>query len=591
MSKRFNIRLALEEVELEVDKVVQDTIEEKSSSDTAKVLDNAVEAEEEAKEEVTATEETPAADSPVEVAPDNTTVDGTPVEEAPVETNEEVVSETPPEETKEEKTEEPAAVVEEKTDEVPAEEPAADKVEEPASEETPAVEEINEAVLNDSTSLTDVDETVRENEVNIDEVDEAINVTTSLEEIVEQLEASLDTGGITSGAAAITDIATKRLYERVGLTQPESEEIAVEGFKTPSSRIRNTKLAIEGISDKINEIFKAIVAAITRSITWIKNFINNFFKNFDSMKEKIKQLREAFSKADKSTAVMLLLDKEKFTKETVISKLKAGHTSILDVNDNVNGLVNFSEGYFRSIEKGRVDVLKAIQKIIANAKDSNQELPEGVVLSFGVPAGMQKDDVPGYAAPENLNSYASLTTLPNDSIFIAYVPRGGLEPKEREEAIKNTKFLIGIDQKNLTPVKELPILLEKEVTDFLTTLENLCDEGNKAKVIFNNFIKDKEAIKHDLDSLIRSKSSLTDKVKDKFNQVKEGSDYEAPSYKNYGLSIMAKVNALDKTYVHGSTLLSQLMINTVSAGVTYTSDCVQRYIDAGKTVKAAPATP
>lgn len=615
MSKCFNINLGLEEMELEVDKVADAAIEDKTIPETEKVLDVAIAASEEPVS-APAIDEVPTNTSvkvPVEETPKvKESTDTPPAEDeslAPEDTSTEV---TDPElevdesgnavgtEGWEEHLKNKLAAIKKLQADIPhikakiAKEKEAKKkkiskegiseynrfiisieelndelvvtapvvpVETPAETVAVALEEPETAEVvevTDNAPLVEIDDIIKENEDNAAQVDDALDVATSLEEIANELEESLETGGLTPIAASIVDIATTDLYSQVGIVKSESEVLATESFQLSSLRIRNTKMAIEDIKETIASIYKAIVAAIARAIGWIKKFINSFFTNFDSMNEKIDNLLKAFALIDKTAASKLDISNQKYDNETIINKLKSGKNG--DPNQGVNNLVKFTENYFKNVETERSSAIKKIQSMISKLKDSDVTLPENIQLDFSL-HGMIKGTVPGYKAGSvNLDSYVSNVVMPSDSEFIYFIPKDGLNDEEYLDAAKESKFLVGIKSDIIT-VDSIPYLMSSEVNSFLNNLSKICKVGNDSKVLFNNFIKDKEELSKELNNLMKTKS---------LSNIK------------FGSAIMTRIQMYDHTFISGSAALSKLMMNTLSAGIVYSTECVKVYTEAGK---------
>lgn len=583
MNKRFDIKLGLEEAQLEVDKVVEEQVAETELAPAAKVLDEAVEASEKPAEELTQSDmpegsepaETPASDAPVEVETETEVKEET-TEEKP----EEVIETEPQAEVEDTKVEESEEVKEETTTET-EEASKEETIEEPQEEEKEA--EVNEEVAKEelvevpeSTTLLEIEESVKENDTFNTQVEEATDVVTSLEELAEQLEESLDTGGLNETASEITDIAITSLTQRVGL-QPKAM-VATEGFKSPSMRIRNTKIAIESIKETLDKIYAALKEAVARSIAWIKSFISRFFPNFESYKAEIKNLHTALSKTTKDTADA----NAKFDKKSIINSLKAGSST--DIVANTKSLTGFSHMYFNFVEKERIEVVSAVKIIVENVLAETHDAPEQVLL---IPefsgTGIVKHEINGHAPElDTLESYCNVSVLPGDSTFVAYLPNTTINIEKYNETIRKSKFTFVVEQDRVIDVVELPILNKTDITKLLDNLEALCDEGIKAEKTFKAFIKDKEELQKDLDKLIRLKNEDPDKLsklKEKISEMaNKDPNYKKPSRIYYTSAISARVQMMDNTFIAGSAKLAKIMMRTTSSGISYGADCIRAYV-------------
>lgn len=592
MNKRFNIKLGLEEAQLEVDKVVEDQLTETEQAPSAKVLDDAVEAAEKPAEELTQADmpegsevaETPASDAPVEVEtevkveeetteekPEEVVETEVQVEEADTKTEEVKKEEEVPTETEETSKEEETKEVE-TVEETQEEEKEPEKVEE--DKEEVAKEELVE--VPESTTLLEIEESVKENDTFNSQVEEATDVVTSLEELAEQLEESLDTGGLNETASEITDIAITSLTRRVGL-EPK-EMVATEGFKSPSMRVRNTKIAIESIKETLDKIYAALKEAVARSIAWIKSFIARFFPNFESYKAEIKNLHTALSKTTKDTPDANV----SFDKKSIISSLKAGSST--DIVANTKSLSSFSHMYFNFVEKERTEVVSAVKTIVENVLAETHDAPEQVLL---IPefsgTGIVKHEINGHAPElDTLESYCNVSVLPGDSTFVAYLPNTTIDIQKYNETIRKSKFTFVVEQDRVVDVVELPILNKADITKLLDNLEALCDEGIAAEKTFKAFIKDKEELQKDLDKLIRLKNedpNKLSKLKDKISEMaNKDPNYKKPSRIYYTSAISARVQMMDNTFIAGSAKLAKIMMRTTSSGISYGADCIRAYV-------------
>jgi hypothetical protein len=587
MSKRFDIILGLEEL-LEVDKVAEATIEEKETPDSEKVLDKAVSAAEEP-----AAEETPAdteekideaSDTPVEVPEDKTTLDGS----EPTEDKEEV-KETSEEETTTEVSDVETTLVEEK--------------EETGDEDkTEEIEEVKEEIKEDSdegdeptetTSMSDVADDIKEDENNDAEVADANDAVATLESIAEELETSLDTGGLSPAAAEITDIAVRSICSRVGIPPTEQEVISIEGFKTASSRIRNTKVAIENIQGYLVTLWQAFVTSIKRGIEWIKNFMATIFNDYHKFKKDIKNLKEA---ANKIQGKNLVVSKLKFEKAAIIDLLRIG-TGTQDVSGNIKKLTDFTKSYFGLVETQRTSVIKNIELIINNfSKDGIA--PSRLILSRLENSFIIKGNLAGYLPlKDTVECYYSRAVLPGNHVFLAYYPSEQIDLNDStklkmfDDALKDSKFSFEIRQgNNATPVLDLPFLPKAELLVLLSNLDSLCDEALSSQKIFEKFVKEKSVIQRSLEQLIKNQNNVSklDQIHNKVGELagreKETNFDGSSAY----TSVSSRMTMLKNTYENGSSKLSALILKTIKGGLAYATECIDENIKASQQILKTP---
>lgn len=569
MSKRFDIKLGFEEL-LEVDKVAEATIEDKESTDSEKVLDKAVTAAEKPEEETK--EEETTSDAPVEVPEDKTTLDGS---EPPAEEPKSEESET-----KEEAPEPEPAAEETKTEE--AESTEEKKEEEPEETEEPE----------DAASMSEVADDIKEKEDDDAEIDDATEAAATLESIVEELETSLDTGGLSPVAAEITDIAVRRICSRVGIAPTEQEVISIEGFKTASSRTRNTKIAIENISGYISQLWDAIVAAIKRGIEWIKKFYNSIFNDYHRFKKDIKNLKDAASKIP-DTAIDLT--KKNFKTASVINllKIKDGQQSL---EKGVTKLSNFSKLFFKLVETEKNTSVKNLKAIIDNVTKGGN-IPSGIIFDKLENYDITKDAFVGYVPKSNLvEVYYSNSTFPGDVKFLAFYPSTEIDYDHSSQvgalnqAYKESKFSFEIHQvASATHVAELVFLDKKEIIKFLDSLDVLCDKMIESDKVFKEFVKDKTDIQRSLENLIKVKkqsklSMVSDKASELVGREVENKNHDKTDFD----SISSRLKMIDQTYINGASHLSALALKTIKAGIIYASDCIDENIKLSQQTAVTP---
>lgn len=564
MSNRFDIKLGLEEL-LEVDKVAETTIEDKQNPESEQVLDKAVAAAEKT-ESVENTEET--SDVPVEVPDDKTTLDG---------------SENTEEESKDDletDTKEISEVEEEK------EESSDDKTEETESvEKEDTIDEGGQS--EEVASMSDIADDIKEDENNDAEVADANDAVTTLESIAEELENSLDTGGLSPAAAQITDIAVNGICSRVGIVPTEQEVIAVEGFKTASSRIRNTKLAIENIQGYLVTLWQAFVASIKRGIEWIKNFMASIFNDYQKFKKDIKNLKEAANKIEGNNIEVAQL---KFEKTPIIDLLKIS-SGTQDVADNIQHLTTFTGNYFGLVETQRTTVVKNIESVVANlSKDGIA--PTHLILPSLSTAFITKGNLAGYTPlKDTVECYYSRAVMPGNHVFLAYYPSDKIDVKDVsklkvfDEALKDSKFSFEIDQiENKTPVLELPILPKAEILVLLTKLETLCDEALKSEKIFKAFTNDKSSIQRSLEQLIKNENHVSklNQIHNKIGELAGRERVEKFDGNSAYSSVSSRMTMLKNTYENGSSRLSALILKTIKGGLAYATECIDENLNAEK---------
>lgn len=150
---------------------------------------------------------------------------------------------------------------------------------------------IPDAAESPETAMLEMQETVTEGEIQSDEVDDAIEVREALNEYQDVLGDISAEGGLSTESLQILNIGLKQLYKRVGIP---NTSLAMESY---GSRKELSVAAMESISEKAGQVFKAIVDAIKRGIQWMVDFFKNLFSSTKRMKDRAAKLKELAHKA------------------------------------------------------------------------------------------------------------------------------------------------------------------------------------------------------------------------------------------------------------------------------------------------------
>ena len=132
-------------------------------------------------------------------------------------------------------------------------------------------------------------------EDNSEAISEGVEAADQLEEVEEVVEKATEEEGLDPVAAEAIRIAVEAICARIGANSKAIYPLyAVENFQSASSRKANTKIALEGISEFLKNLWEKIKAALKKlwnkiSEFWSKHFssLNRMQKALESMKEKV----------------------------------------------------------------------------------------------------------------------------------------------------------------------------------------------------------------------------------------------------------------------------------------------------------------
>jgi hypothetical protein len=124
-----------------------------------------------------------------------------------------------------------------------------------------------------------------------DSIEEASATIGTLDDVAVQMKVTLPEGGVEPEAAEVISAAVEHMCTRLGFKK-NTTKFALEGFKSKTTRVQATQIAMEGIQKWVTKIWQAIVNFFNKAVKWVKNFIN---KTFDAAK-KLKQRAIALKK-------------------------------------------------------------------------------------------------------------------------------------------------------------------------------------------------------------------------------------------------------------------------------------------------------
>ena len=161
------------------------------------------------------------------------------------------------------------------------------------ADDVAAAETATELEQNTS-ETTEVANSVAEVDTGINTAGEAAEGLTEVQDAVEEKVESGE--GLTETEAEFAEMAVEAYCRMVGISAREQRIFpSMESFGGKSSRLRASKLALEGIGDTLKRIWEAIKAAIARAIEMVKSFFNGFIKSRESLEKHYNNLEQRLS--------------------------------------------------------------------------------------------------------------------------------------------------------------------------------------------------------------------------------------------------------------------------------------------------------
>jgi phiKZ-like phage internal head proteins len=123
----------------------------------------------------------------------------------------------------------------------------------------------------------------------------------TLEDVATTMQESVESGeGLDETAAKVADIAVESIMARLGIKSATKVIPSLENFGSKSSRVAATKIALEGVMDKVKQIWQAIVNALKSLGAKIVSFIQGLIKHRATLEKHLKGLQARVAKIDAS---------------------------------------------------------------------------------------------------------------------------------------------------------------------------------------------------------------------------------------------------------------------------------------------------
>lgn len=140
----------------------------------------------------------------------------------------------------------------------------------------------------------DVEQEVGDIGENAEAIDEGMGAADQLEEVQDVVEQAAEEGeGLDPVAAESLRIAVEAICARVGANPKAIYSLyATENFQSASSRKANTRIALEGVSEFLKDMWKKIKAALERVWAKLKEFWNKHFSSLGRIKNALESMKK-----------------------------------------------------------------------------------------------------------------------------------------------------------------------------------------------------------------------------------------------------------------------------------------------------------
>lgn len=246
------------------------------------------------------------------------------------------------------------------------------------------------------------------------EMSQTVQDADQLERHVEVLSDAEGEGGASPELVEATEIAVEGIFNRLGIYSGTGIP-SLESFSTKTGRARNTRAAIESITDKIKQIWQAVKAAFIKLVNYVKDF---FGRLTDGKKKTLARITsmEVKLRAVKGTP------KEKKVKGSGIGKVfgadaAKGISEVLDVKNIQMATTAATEAL------SHIDLMVKAVETQASYEGFSLAAEDGKEVSQSAPEGMK------WIVVENFGT--------EDLVWL--VPKEALKGKEAFDKIAQSK--------------------------------------------------------------------------------------------------------------------------------------------------------
>ena len=124
------------------------------------------------------------------------------------------------------------------------------------------------------------------------DITKAVEVSSALTEMSNEVENTLGDGGMSEPQARALEVAIEQMRSSLGAPRTKTIFPAMEGFADTKTRQAKTEIALEGIREFASKIWEAIKAAIQKAIAWVMDFVHNLKLNSGALTKRCQQLMD-----------------------------------------------------------------------------------------------------------------------------------------------------------------------------------------------------------------------------------------------------------------------------------------------------------
>lgn len=303
-------------------------------------------------------------------------------------------------------------------------------------------------------------------------VDQAVEDSETLETVASQLESREQSGGATPEEAEMAEITVESICNRLGISRNPMQ--SMESFSSRSSRVRATRLSVEGIREVGDTIWKYIVKIYKKIKEWVLKAWDYLFDARTKLLRRAKALEAHVDKVEGTP-------KESVIQGNFVQALTSGNSFVgvkttANLKTNVDKINKVAE---IRIGDGISKVIDDINKGSASGGDLGDHV-NGTLEE--ITGALSKDVKESVAKAKSNKEYATIFEAPlgNDiPVMISTNIGDDRTRKEYYKVMQKVKVEVVKQTDKFNKDFKAPVLSEndmsKALTDVISALEDLED--------------------------------------------------------------------------------------------------------------------
>lgn len=263
------------------------------------------------------------------------------------------------------------------------------------SEIEPGTGELAETLVEVAESAAEIEEGTQEVAEYDEAIDSAADDAETLEKIHDVMEESVEKGeGLDETSAEIAEIAIESICARLGITKRTMP--AMESFGSANSRLVATKIAMEGITERLKGIWEAIKKAFIAMLGAIKDFYKKYMTAIGRAKEALSKVEAAVKAFNKTKAKSDVIENASLAEAFAVdgkadaSTANTVLTNHLKLTSAVLKSLGAIKDVSKDISKDGADLQKASQDFVNEVGKSSGVLIDGNSVEFKAPETSKK---------------------------------------------------------------------------------------------------------------------------------------------------------------------------------------------------------